>query len=135
MVREFESSGSQRYDVLIVDAFQNDAIPTHLLTQECGDTYFRHLQENGVLLVHISNRFLDLESVVRGLAAAHRIPVVRVHAGMEPERGAATATWMVLTRNESLRERLVAVDETPSAGALGEVFWTDDFSAIWPVMR
>jgi hypothetical protein len=105
------------------------------LTRECGDTYFRHLRDNGALLVHISNRFVDLEPVVRGLAATHGLPVVRVHAGSEPERGALSGTWMVVTHNEGLRQCLAAADESPSAEANREILWTDDFSALWPVIR
>jgi hypothetical protein len=133
--RELADSGSQQYDLLVVDAFRNDAIPIHLLTRECGETYFRHLKENGVLLLHISNRYLDLEPVVRGLAAAHALPVVRCHAGLEPERGAITSTWMAVTRNTALSERLRAADETPVQELPGEILWTDDFSALWQVLR
>jgi hypothetical protein len=133
--REFADSGSQQFDLLIVDAFRNDAIPIHLLTRECGETYFRHLKEDGALLFHISNRFVDLEPVVRGLAAAHDRPAVRVHAGFEPERGAESVTWMVVTRNSGLRERLTSADETPERESTGEVLWTDDFSALWPLIK
>jgi len=56
------------FDVIAVDAFSSDAIPLHLLTAECGDIYRRHLAEGGLLLLHISNRSLNLEPVARGLA-------------------------------------------------------------------
>lgn len=133
--RELADSGSQQYDLLIVDAFRSDAIPSHLLTRECAETYFRHLKEDGALLFHISNRCVDLEPVVRGLAAAHDRPVARCHAGFESERGAVTATWMVVTRNSGLRSRLMAADEMPGQSEPGEILWTDDFSALWPVLR
>lgn len=133
--RELAESGSQQYDLLVVDAFRNDAIPVHLLTRECGESYFRHLKENGSLLLHISNRLVDLEPVVRGLAGAYDRPVVRCHAGFEPERGGITATWMVVTRNPALRKRLLEADETPRQKRSGELLWTDDFSALWPVLR
>jgi hypothetical protein len=133
--REFASAGSQEFDLLFVDAFRNDAVPVHLLTRECGETYFRHLKDDGVLLFHISNRFVDLEPVVRGLAAAHNCPAVRVHAGFEPERGAESVTWMVVTRNAALRERLAAADETSTVESQREILWTDDFSALWPLLK
>jgi hypothetical protein len=133
--QEFAAAGSQQYDLLIVDAFRNDAIPVHLLTRECGATYFRHLKEGGALLFHISNRFIDLEPVVRGLAAAHDLTAVHIHAGFEPERGAESVTWMVVTRNTGLRERLAAADETPGQESTKEVLWTDDFSALWPLIE
>jgi hypothetical protein len=58
----------QRFDCLVLDAFSGDAIPTHLLTNEAFDLYRRHLSPNGVVCVHVSNRFLDLEAVVASAA-------------------------------------------------------------------
>ncbi len=133
--RELESAGSQEYDLLIVDAFRNDAIPIHLLTRECAAIYFRHLKDSGALLLHISNRFVNLEPVVRGLAAANSRPVVRVHAGAEPERGAKSGTWMVVTNDDRLRSRLAAASESPDENTAEQILWTDDFSALWQIIR
>ena len=54
---------------MVVDAFSGDAIPVHLLTQEAFELYFRHLKPQGILAIHVSNRFLDLPRVVE--AGAH----------------------------------------------------------------
>src|SRR6185369_5424144 len=51
------------YDVLVIDAFSSDAIPVHLLTKEVMQLYFKLLKPDGVLAVHISNRYLDLAPV------------------------------------------------------------------------
>ena len=51
--------------MLAVDAFSSDAIPVHLLTREAFQQYFRHLKPQGILAMHISNRHLRLEWVVR----------------------------------------------------------------------
>ncbi len=59
-----ERQPSQQFDVLAVDAFTSDAIPVHLLTREAFQLYFRHLNRTGILAVHVSNRYLDLEPVV-----------------------------------------------------------------------
>jgi spermidine synthase len=66
------------YDFLIIDAFSSDAIPIHLLTREAVEIYKRKLAPRGVLVMHISNRHLELSSVVAGIAAANGM-VVRVH--------------------------------------------------------
>lgn len=58
------------YDALFVDAFSGDGIPIHLLTLEAFETYLDHLAPDGVLVLHISNRFLDLQGVVRSNARA-----------------------------------------------------------------
>ncbi len=68
MQRELERSGSQQYDVIIVDAFSGDAIPIHLLTKEASDLYWQHLKENGVLVLHITNFHVDLSDVARQMA-------------------------------------------------------------------
>jgi len=56
--------GSQNFDVLILDAFSSDAIPIHLTTLEAFQLYFRHLAADGLLVIHISNKYVDLEPVL-----------------------------------------------------------------------
>ena len=63
-----EREQPENFDVLAVDAFSGDAIPVHLLTSEAMDLYFRHLRPDGILAVHISNRYLDLVPVLAGEA-------------------------------------------------------------------
>ena len=60
----FERQEPQHYDIIALDAFSGDSIPAHLLTQEAFAAYRRHLQPDGVIAVHISNRHLQLEPVV-----------------------------------------------------------------------
>ena len=59
------------YDLIVVDAFTSDAIPIHLLTSEAMAIYLQKLTPNGMVLIHISNRHLELASVVTGIAAAN----------------------------------------------------------------
>ena len=63
-----EQESPQNFDVLVLDAFSGDAMPAHLLTREAFEIYRRHLEADGMMAVHISNRYLDLEPVVAGLA-------------------------------------------------------------------
>src|SRR6185369_13507444 len=63
-----EREPSHSFDILILDAFSDDSIPVHLLTREAFAEYFRCLRENGVLVLHVTNRYLDLVPVV-GAAA------------------------------------------------------------------
>jgi hypothetical protein len=65
------------YDIIVVDAFTSDAIPIHLLTREAMAIYLKKLTPNGIVLIHISNRHLELASVVTGIAAANGL-VTRV---------------------------------------------------------
>jgi len=66
-----ERQQPQRFDMPAVDAFFSDSIPVHLITLEAFELYFRHIKPDGLLGVHISNQYLNLEPVVA--AAARRI--------------------------------------------------------------
>ncbi|MES1194702.1 MAG: fused MFS/spermidine synthase, partial [Opitutus sp.] len=64
MERELANRESQQFDVLALDAFSSDAIPVHLLTVEAFGIYLSHLKPDGVIAVHVSNRYLELRPVV-----------------------------------------------------------------------
>jgi hypothetical protein len=59
------------YDLIVVDAFTSDAIPIHLLTREAMAIYLKKLKPHGIVAMHVSNRHLELASVVAGIAAAN----------------------------------------------------------------
>jgi hypothetical protein len=62
-----------RFDLLVIDAFSSDSIPVHLITREAIDLYFRKLDNDGVLLIHISNRYVDLEPVLGNLSQESKV--------------------------------------------------------------
>jgi hypothetical protein len=66
------------YDLIIVDAFSSDAIPIHLLTREAMAIYAKKLRPRGMVVLHVSNRYLELPSVVAGVAAANGL-IARVY--------------------------------------------------------
>ncbi|RZL58591.1 MAG: hypothetical protein EOP70_00195 [Variovorax sp.] len=68
MQQELDAGRSQGFDVLVIDAFTGDSIPVHLMTREALAIYARHLKPGGIVAFHVSNRHLDLVSVVRRLA-------------------------------------------------------------------
>src|SRR5262249_38615102 len=92
------------YDVLAIDAFSGDAIPVHLLTREAFALYRDALREDGVLAVHVSNHYLDLPPIVRGLAAEQGRQAVRIETGDDESRGLDSSTWMLVTNNGALLE-------------------------------
>ena len=55
---------NESYDLFVIDAFSSDAIPVHLMTKEAIEMYLNKLKPDGVVLLHVSNRYLDLESVL-----------------------------------------------------------------------
>ena len=89
----------ERYDLIVVDAFSSDAIPVHLLTREALQLYLDMLAPGGVLVLHISNRYLDLEPVVANLAEDAALGG-RLIGDDESEEiaGANRSTWVVSPR-------------------------------------
>jgi hypothetical protein len=132
-----------RFDLLAVDAFSSDAIPLHLLTREAFDTYVRTLAPDGLLLVHISNRFLDLEPVVAAIAAETGLKArILTYQPSTEERFDSynSSIWIVLARREARIEQFVG--ETPPGTAwqplrrdAGVPAWTDSFASILPVLK
>jgi spermidine synthase len=64
------AASPQRYDLIVIDAFSSDAIPVHLLTREAIAGYLSRLEPHGILVMHISNRHMELERVVAAVGAA-----------------------------------------------------------------
>jgi hypothetical protein len=124
--------GELRYDVLVVDAFSGDAVPVHLLTLESIELYRRALAPDGVLVLQITNRHVDLERVVRGLAEATGLQALRLDHVPSENSGGIRNSWMWL-----------AAEGTPAPDGAGathptraaSVLWTDDFSNLIGVLR
>ncbi|HVR90028.1 MAG TPA: hypothetical protein VHG29_02895 [Novosphingobium sp.] len=124
-------------DVLAVDAFSSDAIPLHLLTEEAFAVYLRALSPRGFLIVHISNRYIELEPVLAAAAKRHGLAVaVRNDYPADPLLTASS--WVVLARDPA---QLAAL----RAGAKDYPFdplmapapepWSDDHASILPYVR
>ncbi|MDA7979075.1 MAG: fused MFS/spermidine synthase [Pirellulales bacterium] len=127
----------QRFDVLAVDAFSGDAIPVHLLTKECYDIYWKHLESDGILAIHISNRYLELEHVIRGLAETDNRRAFRISDAPQKGDGIRFTSneWMLVTRNQEFIDRLDLPDDPPPDQRLPTVLWTDDFSSLLSVLQ
>jgi spermidine synthase len=132
--RDLASGPPPRFDVLVVDAFSGDAIPVHLLTRESFALYRQALSADGIMAIHVSNQYLDLQPVVHGLADEHGMAVVVISLGAVPAFRAPGSTWMLVTSNA----RFMA--ETPNMPATTvpddrHIVWTDDFSSLMSVLR
>lgn len=129
----------ERYDLIVVDAFSSDAIPVHLLTREALQLYLEMLAPGGVLVLHISNRYLDLEPVVANLAEDAALGG-RLIGDDESEEiaGANRSTWVVLAPTAEALGGLVK-DERWSAEGLEPDphvgVWTDDFHNLLSVLK
>ena len=129
-----EREESQAFDVLVLDAFSGDAIPVHLLTREAMEIYRRHLNEDGVLAVHISNLYFDLKAIVTGLAlnASYESTIVSDDDAACP--GALKSCWVLMSaKKEILREATGAVQPVVPKGK--PVLWTDDKSNLFEALK
>jgi hypothetical protein len=122
--------------VLAIDAFSSDSIPMHLLTKESVELYLKHLKPDGILCIHISNRFLDLESVVLAIARELNWPCVLIDSKASDQAGLNGASWILLTQNyEFLNDPVIRRSSRSCWPAKGEpVLWTDDYGSLWQVL-
>lgn len=130
-----ERQEPQNYDVLVVDAFSSDAIPVHLLTREVMELYFKHLQPNGVLAVHISNRYLDLAPVcARGSEAVGKQAMVVYDESSDSFSN--STTWVLITGDPTVFEHhaFSGANMYPATAEPNFRGWTDDYSSILPIL-
>jgi SAM-dependent methyltransferase len=126
-------------DLLALDAFSSDAVPMHLMTREAFATYARVLAPRGLLLVHISNRYLDLEPVVAAAAREGGWHGARFHYRPSPLDQAAmpsASVWLALSRDPAVLARLEAAAPgwKPLRVRRGFAGWTDDYATILPLI-
>jgi hypothetical protein len=131
------AEGRDPFDVLAVDAFTEGSVPVHLLTRECMDLYRRALAPDGILAVHVSNKYLRLGPVVRGAAEALGKRAAQTFAGGDPGRGRHNTHWVLVAdpahpvwRSPAVRNAVVPWKETEAP-----VVWTDRFSSLLQVLR
>jgi SAM-dependent methyltransferase len=126
-------------DLLALDAFSSDAVPMHLMTAEAFATYGRSLAPGGLLLVHISNRFLELEPVVAAAARTGGWQGTRLVYEPPASEGsqAATSDWIALSRDRGVIRKLIARGGgwRSLQSRAGFAPWTDDYATILPVLR
>ena len=133
MESELESGGGQGFDVLIIDAFSGDAVPIHLLTRECFAMYRQHLANDGVLAVHVSNRYLNLGRVVRGLAEEAGYESYWIESEEDVDRGVKESNWVLITKNPGIVVGRSQTEDSEAAGA--PLVWTDDFSSLFSILK
>jgi len=134
--QEAEAGTPQRFDILAIDAFSGDAIPMHLLTRECFRLYRRHLVDDGLLVLHISNDHVDLAPVVRGLAAEAGWQVRLVQSADDPLGGTQRSDWLIATANRSfLADPETSHHFRPLDLRRDAIVWTDDFGSLRQVLK
>jgi len=127
---------SQKFDMLVIDAFAGDAIPVHLLTREAFNIYWRHLKPDGVLAVHVSNQYLNLAPIVVLDAKARSLQAWQVDNDTDDSLSVDAASYVLVARRpgffaDSLFKGRLKTIAIPANTKL----WTDDFTSLWPILR
>jgi hypothetical protein len=129
-----EKEPPQQFDVLALDAFSGDAVPVHLLTAEAFKVYLKHLAPDGILAVHTSNTFLNLDRVVQTAADYWNLWYIAVDSPIDKE-GVYMATWMLLTRSDDVLNAPDILMTFTNAPVEPSRLWTDDYSNLLEVLR
>lgn len=127
-----DAEAPQQFDTLAVDAFSGDAIPVHLLTLEAFGIYFRHLKPDGVLAIHVSNRYLNLVPIVKRAADAFHRTAFLSKTSSDLRRSTTASTW-VLIGPRNVLVPYAGLQELPPAPEVRP--WTDDYSSILGIMK
>ena len=126
------------FDLLAIDAFSSDSVPLHLFTHEAFGTYLRALSPHGVMMVNISNRFIELEPPLAAeLRARHLFALVRDDT---PDAGTelTASTWVAVSRDPAQLARITALAPDKAWRDLAKPaprVWTDDHASILPYVR
>jgi hypothetical protein len=128
------AASRQRYDLIILDAFSSDVVPVHLLTREAIASYLARIEDGGAVVLHLSNRYMELAGVVAAAAAAQGLVAYFKdddRAASVPFDYKANASVAVLAR------RLADLGDLPSRPGWHAIdpvpdirIWTDDYSNV-----
>ena len=123
------------YDMLVMDAFSSGAIPTHLLTLEAMQELLETLKTDGLILYHISSRYLNLLPVL--VCDAQKLGLFIKINENPPIKSTLklSAKWVVLTKSKLKLNMLVQDDPTWKTPPNDEICWTDESSNIWSVIN
>ncbi len=131
-----EREPPQGYDLLAVDAFSGGAVPVHLLTTQALQVYLRHVRPDGLLAIHLTNRYLQLPPVVVTNARHLGWHAVLLHDEAEQSDALRRTDWVLVARDPALLQRpLLTQAAQPPAAVPGLRPWTDDFNDLWRVLK
>jgi hypothetical protein len=138
LLEQAAAAGEAPFDVLLIDAFSSDAIPTHLLTVEAVRLYAQRIAPDGVIVMHISNRHLDLSGLLLSTAESLGLIALINDDGVDQEysdrTGHFSSTWVAVTASEAVAERLTRQGFVGYDRDRRPAPWTDqssDLLGVW----
>jgi len=129
---DISSKGTHLFDILAIDAFSGDSIPVHLLTKEAFELYFDHMKKDGILAIHISNRYIDFEPVVSAAAMHFKIGAIMVETKNNPHN----SKWILLTKNDLfLKNPEIKSLSRAVKNPQGTGVWTDNHNSLMSILK
>lgn len=122
-------------NLLIVDAFNSDAIPVHLLTFEAFTLYKQKITEDGGILINLSNRHLQLLPVINAAGRSLELMVFYINNKGLPALAQFDSEWAFLTFNEALAFQLMKGTNWRFDASNEQFLWTDDYSNLIPLLK
>ena len=138
--RRMVNTHSSKFNLLVLDAFSSDTVPIHLLTQEALEVYWSHLEQNGTLLCHVSNRHFDLLRLMKGWEkVSGKTGYLFDNRDLAPGRiaqGFSPSQWVIFTKDNNLLTALERdIRWQGLAPGLDSVTWTDDHHSILSLLK
>jgi hypothetical protein len=131
-----EREPAQAFDLLVLDAFSGDAIPVHLLTREAFATWRRHVQDDGAIAVHASNRYVDLIPVLWAMADELGWRAALVRTRPDRAKGVGPAHRVILSGNAGLLARLARETRVVlRPEGVATIAWSDDDTSLFELLR
>ncbi len=131
-----EQKRAKPYDVLVLDAFSDDAIPIHVITKEAFMVYKLRLKKNGIIVANISNSYLDLTPVIKQLAIHNEMEYAIISEDGDPTQNLAPSLWAILTTNKSfLNDTAFQDKKIPDSEIKDLKLWTDSYSNLFNALR
>jgi hypothetical protein len=132
-----EGEPPQQYDLLVLDAFNSDAVPVHLLTVEAFELYLRHLRPDGIIACHISTQHLDLERVLLRLGEHFDLHTAWVETPGKPRLAVFSSDWILMSRSKAALSRPAVRSRRsePPPGAADVDLWTDDHVNLLEILH
>ena len=124
------------FDLLVLDAFNSDAIPAHLLSSEALALYQRKLKPDGAILFHVSNRYLRIRELVTALAFEAKLPALYRNDDDDTEPGKARSSFVILALKTETLRGLTKTREWYQVPYFDKVEpWTDDYSNLFEILK
>jgi hypothetical protein len=134
--RELAGEGPQDFDLLVLDTFNGDSMPVHLLTKEAFEIYLKHLTPDGIIAIHVSNRYFDLSQEVYRLADEFNLGAALIQDHGDGIQS-YDSVWMLLSRDRNfLQQPAIAARTSPRPSIPeGVRVWTDDYSNLLRILK